>query len=653
MDILDVALFDRQPHAAPPNTPIIAQWLFTAKDGRVMKKSSTSASLAALKQALLGKTLRGAWSGSESKDSNSDMSSAAVGRPFATAHLSSGKSILVDENAWAKLIVDGVAHGGGGGDVIAMTALDPGDSPEFRRGPPQRLVGEYRLKMDDALSKSAGREAFEAPPHAITRTYMLVASSLLRGGEDVGEQPQDTQSGGLRTTAPTKGAIDGLLVSRAKAANREVETKLRRIVQWVQEVRRVRMLKMNAIFIMLPSSGTGAPGVWLERVMSVRVIESESAVSAPSADMGIDTPLENAGQLKDPTKRDGLGNVNSQGQSQIKPPPETCVPLKEIQSREGLSPEDQPADGTRNREVIHERGEKGPAEVDEVEAIDTSVHGKAACSDTTCKNVALASVQNSVESGYHEPSVSDILSDAARFALSAGAPDLKYGSEGQRGDRDAAASLIKIAASWYRRGQLSTKALEVVRTAVNDRKCAGDFCACKEGVFLSAPPQQQPPPPPKQKADDSDEENVMESDEQSRVDWTGISVSHDGNALLDMGQRRAPCSSVRLRGQRDDLRFSIANKSVCLARMEASKGLHVFWGEALHSFWKKGGPSKAGGSEESNPSAFYKEVRFTSIKVGTARTKFISVTTRCVGFFVTTDQLFTLAVSKSSTCLLR
>lgn len=619
MDILDVALFDRRPRAALPTTPIIAQWLFTAKDGRVMKKSSTSASLAALKQSLLGKALRGALSRSENRNSKTGMLSVTVGRPFATAYLSSGETVLVDEKAWSKLIVDGIVHGEEGGDVIAVTAVDPGDSLEFHGGLPQRLVGGYKLKTDYALSQSRGRETFKGPPQATTRTYMLVASGLLRGGEGVDGQSQETQFGELRTTAATKGATDGLLISRAKATNRELETKLRRIVQWVQEVRRVRVLSMNAIFTVLPSSGTGAPGVWLERVISTRVMKSESAVPAPSVNMGLNTPLPNAGQSKNPSSQDELGNVNSQGQSQLVSSPEMRVPSKESESREGLSPKDHPVDSARVHADISEMGRKGSNEVDQVEVLDYSVHDEATFNDNRCENVALPSVLN------FRPSVSHMLSDAVKFGLAAGTSNLKHSLEGKEGGRDAAGSLTKKSTSWCRREQLSAKPPEALRTAFNNG-CAGDFCGCQETVLLSLPmpkqPQQQqkkqlPPPPslssPKENAVNSEETKVVESSERGQVDWTGIRMSRERNVLLEVGQRRALRSATRQ--QRDDLWYSISNESVCLARREASKGLNAFWGKSLHSFWREGGRSTADGLGGLNPSVFYKEVRVTPTKI--------------------------------------
>ncbi|CAM9378085.1 unnamed protein product, partial [Ascophyllum nodosum] len=57
VDILDVALFDGGGN--PEAIPTLSRWIFTAKDGRVMKKTTSNTSVGALKQALLGRALHG------------------------------------------------------------------------------------------------------------------------------------------------------------------------------------------------------------------------------------------------------------------------------------------------------------------------------------------------------------------------------------------------------------------------------------------------------------------------------------------------------------------------------------------------------------------------------------------------------------------
>lgn len=577
-----------------------------------MKKSSSNASLAALKQALLGKTIRrAAFSDREiCRDSKRGISGAAtVHRPLATALLSTGKCVLVDEYSWRSVLLDGVVHEEGGGEVIAITALDPGDSLEIRRGPRQRLMGEYRVKSDYTLSSSAGgEEAFGAPAHAITKTYMLVASDLLRGADGVvGGQKTHAQSGGLRTTMElaTKRTPNSLLVSKAAATNKEVETKLRRIVQWVQEVRRVRILDMTALFIALPSSGTGAPGVWLERVTSARVVRSEIPLPAPSAEMGTTTsPRTVHDPRNSPTTRvvdpTDVSPRNPQGLRGM------WIQPIETQQKSISSLDENVRIGVGGGE-----GQGSSSKIDHIDDMTTSSCNDKIADCGTNKDDASTPVPSCTHRAPpHRASVSEMLADAARSALSSGTT-----GEGATTDvvctvrttgghtNDAGGSPTSIAATPFQPTSATSPA-EAVRASYRERRCAGDFCTCNVGLL--APMKQQSP---KQAAENSEDEGALDGDGCSGVDWTGIGLACEGDALLKIGKRKTQSLPTNLGVSHNDLRLSIAKKSICLARMDASEGDDAHWGKDLRTFWKSRDTKATGGLEELNPSLFHEEVR--------------------------------------------
>lgn len=534
-----------------------------------------------------------------------------VCRPLATALLSTGTSVLIDEHSWGSFIFHGVVHGGEGGDVIAITALDPCDSLEIRRGPRQRLMGEYRVKSDDTLSSSTGgEEAFGAPAYAITRTYMLVASDLLRGGRGVvGEQKVDAQPDGLQTTmgVATKRAPNSMLVSKAKATNKEVETKLRRIVQWVQEVRRVRILDMTALFIALPSSGTGAPGVWLERVTSARVVRGESLLPAPSAEMGTTESPRTVRDLRDfPTRRVvGPTDVSPQNPQRSR---ETRIQSNETQKKTTV-PVDE---NVRIGEDGDGEGQGNSAKKHHIHDVATSACNDKIADGVTNKDNASAPVPSCRHRAPpQQTSVSEMLADAALSALSAGTPGERVttdmvGTVRTPGGytKDVGESLASIAAAQYQQTSATSPA-EAVRASYRERRCAGDFCSCDVGLL--APLKQQSP---KQAAGDRGDGGAVDRDECSQVDWTGIDLDCEGDALLKIGKRHAQCAPTNLGVSHNDLRLSIAKRSICLARIDASKGRDAHWGDDLRTFWKNSRVAKAiGGLEGLNPSLLYEEVR--------------------------------------------
>lgn len=505
MDILDVYLLDQPPNAA---TPAIAQWLFTAKDGRVMKKSSTTACLAALKQSLLGKAICRAGSDSATNNLSYETTSAiATGMPFATALLSSGGSVLVDESAWGTHVLGRSAHHGERDDVVAVIALFPRDSPEFRRGPRQRLVCEYRLKEVCVWSEGGIGEAFATPVQAVTTTFILVASSLLRGGEKVPGQSQEKAEAEVHQSrrTETKSAVDGRLVSRVQATNREVENKLRRIVQWVQEVRRVRVLSMTAMFTVLPSSGNGAPGVWLERVIGTRLVQNQDSnvVQAPGADADVQPPPLNTERPCDARRREEPSHsIPYSHQRELEPLPEGLPQQMVYQLPDGESTVVKPTGTGQPNSVaglFHENNsDQGhehfaaplspeiasyPEQDEQSTVLNT--RGESGRSQWTTTPVA--------PEADHQQSVSNIMEETAKAAMSTGSrgeqATLVVQGDRQNSRRDddgERAGYVTADFLRSRRGGSSGEmAPEAMQLMANVSKCAGDFCAYREGLSRS------------------------------------------------------------------------------------------------------------------------------------------------------------------------
>lgn len=560
IDILDVALFEPRKDQVSGATPTIARWLFTAKDGRVRKKGSGTASLAALKQVLLGKVLRAASGGRrDSREANGT----TIGRPFATALFSSGESAIIDEAAWTTLVL-----GQDGGDSIAaMTALDRGECDELKRVSHQRLACEYKLKIN--LSSPTGvKDAVAMPPQAVTTTYVVVSPSLLREGE----QQDGGQTRGRRVSGICGDVVDRFLVSRVKASNQEVETKLRRIVQWVQEVRQVRVVSMTATFTMLPTSGAATPGAWLERVLNVCMVQNESETGLIFTGDQQAQPIENDAH-----------RPSEHGNPSTTPPPHTQGQLK---TSPGI-PSCQPAPtilSCRYDELRDRSDQRAVVEVVQ-SARGTTLDGRSG---------GPAPAPISAVSASNVKSVGQILSAATKLALSAG--ELATSDPGQDfstpSDKSISGSLAETAASWRRRGR-STLGTEVSRGIAYD-KCTGDFCAF-QGCSVGSLPTR----------DVNKGEVVANS---SDLDWTDVGVSREGASLVEVARQRSSLDLVEA-----DIHFSITYKSIVAARIESSQGHDSYWGESLRKFWKKRGP-KAADLKALNPAVVYREVSETQNK---------------------------------------
>lgn len=277
------------------------RWLFTAKNGRVMKKSSLNATLGALKQALLDRVLHGKGSPAAEGRGSDGGNVASARHIFANALLSSGQCVPLDEDAWTALVVREAGRGDG---VVAVIALAPaGGDPAIeasRRGgsAPQRFTCEYRVKPDGTSAASSKvAKATKLPLQTSMTTYVLVSQGLLRDSDArPNEPPHDHDkenndasgaAAGVATAAKATATatLDERLVSRVKATNREVEAKLRAVVQWVQDTRSVHVLNMTATFAVVPSSGNsvGTPGVWLERALHVRMLPMDRPALANAA----------------------------------------------------------------------------------------------------------------------------------------------------------------------------------------------------------------------------------------------------------------------------------------------------------------------------------------------------------------------------------
>lgn len=332
MDIIDVAIL-KQPSAGDGSeVPAIARWLFTAKDGRVLKKASNTASVATLKQSFLGRILdRAIGIDSSLKAATSNEGG---GQPFAIALLGNGESVLVDEDAWKSLFP--LPHKET--DVIALSALAPVHSLEGCHAHRQRLACEYRIKTKK-LSESPGQVGVSASHQGRMTTYVLMSPSLLRGVEKGVKKIRDENVMNFTTTRDEK-----LLLSRVNHANREVESKLRRIVRWVEEVRRVHVLCITAIFtVYSASSGNGAPGAWLERVTSLSMIQhmrrasEEQAINQHSIPSIPNAPRETSKQAANDKKQEEASTAFAQAHDESA----ACKQIAEIHG-EGRREKDRP-----------------------------------------------------------------------------------------------------------------------------------------------------------------------------------------------------------------------------------------------------------------------------------------------------------------------
>ena len=601
MDILDVALFDEPEGVAAAvaaaetaTVRTIARWLFTAKDGRIMKKSANNASVGALKQALLGRVLRGAIDGDKG----------STGRIFATALLNSGESVPLDEDTWASLIVGG---GGGRERVTAVTALFPGDPMESRRGFRQRVACEYRTKGDITMVPARVSSSIAVPMHASTTTWIVVSPGLLREAEET-PKPQD-QDQDREKRAPAAGgtSLNGRLISRVKSTNREVEAKLRGIVQWVQEVRRVHVLSMTAIFTVLPSLGPGAPGVWLEQALDVRVVPQETKMMA--------API--AGPHRIPPMERKIQDSAGEGQHSIaKLGPPGGADTERVDSS-ASEPQQSSETGVKAHKES-ECSEVVRAETDLTASTKRSasltpcVPNKGASSPTlmATSSVSFSAPDNSISTADIYSTVLDAAA-AADAPAAAATPNALFSSVGgqtrskqneggagsvlRRGN--SAGSEFPLAATAdvsSQRGRPLTGAAVSLHGHRALKKCAGDFCALEASSELPAQMQKR-----EKNSGDGKPDGGVE------LDWTSISAPKEGSALLEFSR---PASPTGLANQGDW--FSLTFKSVGLARMEADRGQDGHWGEPLRKCWRDGVSRKAG-LEGLGPAEMYEEVSGT------------------------------------------
>lgn len=609
MDILDVALFDEPEGVAAAvaaaetaTARTIARWLFTAKDGRVMKKSANNASVGALKQALLGRVLRGAMDG--------DKGSAK--RIFATALLTSGESVPLDEDTWASLIVGG---GGGRERVTAVTALFPVDPMESRRGSRQRVACEYRTKGDITVVPARVSSSFAMPMQASTTTWIVVSPGLLREAEEAPKPQDQDQDQDHEKNAPAgRGtSLNGRLVSRVKSTNREVEAKLRGIVQWVQEVRRVHVLSMTAMFTVLPSPGAGAPGVWLEQALDVRVVPQETKMmTTPIAGSHRIPPMERtfqdyAGEGKHLIAKLGPpgGTDTERADSSASGPQrssETGVkPSKENEwSQRARAETDMsmptkrsasitfcvPNSGTSSPTLMTTSSASSPTLDNSIStaAIHSSAVAAAAAADTPAANTAAtaAAPPNALFSSMGEQTRSEQSEGGAESVL-------------RRGNSAGSEFPLATTADVRRqRGRSLTGAAVSLHGHRALKRCAGDFCAFQA-------PSELPAQTPKREKDSGD----GRPDGGVELDWTSISAPKEGSALLEFSRPASPTGPPN-QGES----FSLTFKSVGLARMEADRGQDGHWGEHLQKCWRDG-VGRRTGLEGLGPAEMYEEVSGT------------------------------------------
>lgn len=555
VNILDIALFDGPGDGVASGTggsPTIARWLFTAKDGRIMKKAAHNASVGALKQSLLGRVLRGALENSDSGDSRVSSKTAAR-QVFATALLSSGESVELDEGAWATWIVGGKCRQD---RVSAVMALVPGNSVDHRRGSHHQVTCEFRVKTHGTtVGKGCVGDACSTPTQVSMTTYVLVSSGLLREEGDKHDEGQDKKHGG-----------GGRLVSRVKATNDEVEAKLHRIVQWVQEARGVKVLGMTAMFTVLPSLTSGTPGVWLKRVQNVRIIPKEvgTAVAAPFAD----TPPVALAQR----------TIKAPGHEE---PPTQLGPQYSVQSIPAAEGSCQPSEAVLARQESEDSDIPRPTAVKGMSSgAGNTVHASA---ESNSSAFARTAPPIDVGESATNQSITSIISAATNVVLSVGEQPLPQGG----GDDTVlssengkiVSSSTATVASLNRRGR-SIVGPEFSQSVAR-RRCAGNFCSyygASSGL-----------PAPTQGTDAGGDTGVG-----TVLNWTDVGMSDkDGGALLDVVDKSGA-------------QFSLSLKSVALARAEAGKGHNWYWGECLRECYEEGG-CRAGRLEELSPVQIYDE----------------------------------------------
>lgn len=614
MDILDVALFDDNPcgdkeettsSSAIPitTTPTGIRWLFTAKDGRVMKKSSYNTNLGALKQAFLDRVLhRRGSSAAERRDSRiAATHGPAGGGIFATALLDSGESVPLDEDAWAVYVVkEGRRHAG----AVAVTALAPATSdpviePSSRgRSTPQRFTCEYKAVKPDSSSTARGKGGKST-------TYVLVSPGLLHGTNANGQQGEDRgTAGGVEEGAATATAVmttlpDERLVSNVKATNREIEARLGRIVQWVQEVRKVHVLSMAATFTVTPSSKStaGKPGVWLEQTLHVSMVPTDKKASALTAAAA---KVLSLAPIVEPHR----------------------IPPTRTQPQPGSKEEHLVKD-----ETAQQRFQQGSSPG----AVQTRQHTECGSpTSSSAEDVAVAKpTDDMVPAGMMAPAAFGIGSTAPTspspsLPTTATLSDTAY-QRGTETQLKSTAQLLSAAAdAVLSAGQTSAILTESVLPTVR-HKCGGDFCCYRYGG-RGGPGSPEHSTRNKENTGgsrcssnsnstfDSREGTAAAAAGRAEVDWTDIGMSNgeNGAALLEFQNKQKGLPSrenhVPEREEEETL-LSLTMKSVGLARAEAKRGQNTYWGEELRGCWREGSRRVASGLRESSPALMYREVR--------------------------------------------
>lgn len=640
MNILDVVLFDelsageQEAAASPylqPSTPFAGmRWLFTANNGRVMKKSSHNTSLGSLKQALLGRVLlrRGSSernSAGANPANERHSSSAAGGGIFATALLRSGESVPLDEDTWTALVV---REGGREDGAVAVTALAPaGGHPGIetsRRGgaTPQRFTCEYSAKLDTRRTGlvRAHRDASTdfavttKPIEASMATYVLVGRGVLR---DVDGQQNEPQQAGGEAVEPANSAtanlLDERLLSRAKTTNREVEAKLRAVVRWVQETRGVYVLSMAATFTVVQSSGGNSdrnPGVWLEQALHVRMVpRNGSAPALAPAPAPTHAPIAEPPRIvpidrQDPVAacagekhscQEGNGNGNP-CQPSAEASAADIVPVGRTMTASATAPSASHVSGTAPAPQLPPLpNTTAPVSVDELPQTEARLK-----STTEMLSAAADAVLSTSQSS--EATSQQVRPLRAADGAVVGAAQLHRDSAGEPGG------------NWRR-------PLAATTTRV---KCSGDFCAycCGSGGEGPESPEGSPPKDALLEENASSNEASVEAGSgegkvEAGVDWTDIGMSDDksGAALLEVRNKRQelPLPGDGERGKDKETLFSLTFKSVGLARVEAKQGQDAHRGEDLRRCWREGGCRVAGGLEELSPALIYREVIRVSV----------------------------------------
>ena len=557
VDILDVALFDGGGN--PEAIPTLSRWIFTAKDGRVMKKTTSNTSVGALKQALLGRALHGEPEG------RSDLTITENARAtiFATALSSSGESVPLDEGSWTSLVVGGRWEKG---SVAAVIALEPSTSGpmKLRQGSLQRVICEHRVKKDCTTTEEMGR-GLANPLHSSMTTYVPVSSELLgqTGGQD---QPPERRK--CSVTARTN--AEGRLVSKGKATNDAVETKMHYIVQWVQEVRRVCVLSMTAAFVVLPSGGKDLPGVWLERALDISVVPKYTAskITAPIAGSNLTPRFQD---FQEARGRHVRGSRFSSGAGQSGEPGSNVSRTEGAISPQGL-------EDVAN--VVFQ------TESALVGASETAEGTRTLSESSICRSTLNDSAENSSTS-------SEMQSMKAMLSTAGDALPPIYEivvSQAHESPRDVDVSSFSIATvSCCGQPGRSTTNSDVACVTYKRLSCAGDFCAFRR-------PLQSPLPA-----------NVAEGDYKAGVvaqlDWTDVGVSNESGTLLEISEQTTP----RVSDRKNNGMFSITFKSVGLARMEAKERHDFHWDESLREYWRENG-GKAVGLRVPGTASAYGEV---------------------------------------------